>query len=224
VLGGSGRRGVAGALWHWPGRGGAGRDGAARPSAIPSMSDARSGGGLSTRGCGGPVVAGLAAVHRLVAMEVRRDGEGGADQGRGGVSDRRRPARTSSAAPLLGGARRLGGRGSLVARGAAAGDGLGGARSHRRRRSWRREEPLPAMVLAAQGGERAGGDARKTRSRMRCGGKWDLGRLTPVGLGPRAGRGAGFSGRGELGRDEKLVLSFAVGQGREGIFVRGGQG
>jgi hypothetical protein len=44
-------------------------------------------------------------------------------------------------------------------------------------------------------------------------GKWTWGRLTPAGLGPRAERGGGFFGRGEPGRDTKLVLSFTTGHG-----------
>jgi hypothetical protein len=65
--------------------------------------------------------------------------------------------------PLLGGARRLGGRGSLAARGAAGGDGLGGAKIPCRPWSWRRKEgnKLGAM--------------RGSLGRERDGGKWDLG-------------------------------------------------
>jgi hypothetical protein len=106
----------------------------------------------------------------------RRSGQGQCKSRRGRCrSDRRRPACTSSAAPLLGGVRRLGGRGSLAVRGSAAGDGLGGTRSPRRPWSSRRKEgsELGAMLDRSIENEIGG---------------MGPGRSTPVGLGPHAGR------------------------------------
>jgi hypothetical protein len=76
----------------------------------------------------------------------------------------------------------------LAVRGAAVSNGLGGMRSCQQRRSCRPEE-----------GRQLGSGALlvSVENEME---EMDLGRLTPIGLGPYAGRGGEFSERGDLGQ------------------------
>jgi hypothetical protein len=78
------------------------------------------------------------------------------------------------------------------------------------------EEGMATLVEQGTGRSWSRGRRRSLRRRRRCRRRWgemDLRAIDPCWSRPRCGARGGFSGRGEPGRDEKLILSFATGQG-----------